>query len=159
MVILGLDPGIARTGFGVINTTVAQSFVRCGCLTTPSHEATPDRLWTIGQDLTTLLTTYKPDHAVVETVFFGANSKTAIITAQTSGVLLYILRQHRIPVHTLTPLQIKSRLTGYGAADKQQVQTLVTRRLKLPTVPQPDDAADALAAALCLTEESLSIAR
>ena len=153
MVILGLDPGIARTGFGVINTALPHSFVRCGCLTTPAHTPTPDRLLTIGEDLTTLITTYRPAVAVVETIFFGANSKTAMLTAQTRGVLLYLLRLHHIPVQSLTPLQIKSRLTGYGAADKQQVQALVTRRLHLTQAPQPDDAADALAAAMAVAEE------
>ncbi len=103
----------------------------------------------MAQDLTALIEDTRPDIAVVEKIFFGNNSKTAIITAQARGVLLYVLRQHHITVESLTPLQIKSRLTGYGAAQKQQVQTVVTTLLKLDTVPQPDDAADALAAALC----------
>ncbi len=157
MIIMGLDPGIARTGFGAIDTEREEQYLRCGCLTTPAHLGSPDRLHMIGQDVTTLIEEIKPDLAVVETVFFGNNRKTAMLTAQTRGVLLYVLRHHHIPVHSLTPLQIKSRLTGYGGADKHQVQHLVTRRLGLSAIPQPDDAADALAAALCFTGESLSI--
>ena len=148
MVILGLDPGIARTGFGVINTEQTNSFVRCGCLITPQHLPLEDRLLMLGQDLTALLEAQHPDIAVVESVFFGNNKKTAMMTAQARGVLLFILRQHHIQVESLTPLQIKSRLTGYGAATKDQIQTLVTKLLHLDKVPQPDDAADALAAAL-----------
>lgn len=157
MTILGLDPGIARTGFGVIDTVKPQLFVRCGCLTTSPQAATEDRLLTIGQDLRTLLRESKPDLAVIETVFFGSNTTTAMVTAQTRGVLVFILREHHIPVHSLTPLQIKSRLTGYGAADKHQVQQLVMRRLKLHTPPKPDDAADALAAALCVADETVGV--
>lgn len=150
MIILGLDPGIARTGFGILDTAKPQSFICCGCLTTPSHQPTADRLLTLGQNLNALLDKYKPSKAVVEKIFFGANSKTAILTAQARGVLLYILRQHHVSTQSLTPLQIKSQLTGYGQADKNQVQTMVMRLLNLTTVPSPDDAADALAAALCL---------
>lgn len=155
MIILGLDPGLARTGFGAIDTEREQPYLRCGCLTTPSTLGSPDRLHMIGQDITTLITTLGPDLAVVETVFFGNNRKTAMLTAETRGVLLYVLRHHNIPVHSLTPLQIKSRLTGYGQADKHQVQHLITRRLGLAAPPQPDDAADALAAALCWSGELL----
>lgn len=155
MVILGLDPGIARTGFGVINTEQDNLFVRAGCLTTTKDHALADRLLTIGQDLEELLSTTKPSCAIVETILFGSNTTTAMLTAQTRGVLLYILRQHHIPVHSLTPLQIKSRLTGYGHAKKHQIQHVVTKRLNLDSPPQPDDAADALAAALCMADESM----
>lgn len=156
MVIIGLDPGLARTGFGAIDTARPHPFLRCGCLTTPASETSAQRLYTIGQDLTTLIADIKPELAVVETVFFGKNTTTAMLTAETRGVILYILRHHHIPVRSLTPLQIKSRLTGYGQADKHQVQHLITRRLRLTTPPQPDDAADALAAALCWADEPLS---
>ncbi len=153
MIIIGLDPGIARTGFGVIDTTSPQIFVRCGCITTLSTQPTPDRLRIIGDDIATLLTTYRPDWAVVETVLFGNNAKTAMLTAETRGVVNYVLRQKNVAVYNLTPLQIKSRLTGYGAADKHQIQQVVTKRLKLDHIPEPDDAADALAAAMCMAEE------
>ena len=152
MFILGLDPGIARTGFGVVDAATS-SYVSCGCLTTPAGLSEPDRLEMLGSDLTALLERFRPERAVVETVLFGNNAKTAMQTAEVRGVLCYVLRQHRVAVHSLTPLQIKSRLTGYGAAEKQQIQQVVQQRLSLDAVPQPDDAADALAAALCWTAE------
>ncbi|MEK7557404.1 MAG: crossover junction endodeoxyribonuclease RuvC, partial [Patescibacteria group bacterium] len=93
----------------------------------------------------------QPAQAVVEEVYFGKNAKTAGITAHARGVLLYILRRHLIPVEHITPSQVKSRLTGYGSADKHQVQRLIAQRLHLTSVPEPDDAADALAAALSTT--------
>lgn len=151
MIILGLDPGIARTGFGVINTAQPNIYVQCGCLTTPAHEALEDRLLMLYQDLTSLLTQHRPDLAVVEEVFFGKNKTTALLTAHARGVILKALREHSVAVESLTPLQIKSRLTGYGGAKKQQVQYVVQQQLNLSAVPQPDDAADALAAALCFT--------
>lgn len=152
MIILGLDPGLARTGFGVITQSRGKTpvFLRAGCLTTPQTLSTEDRLAMLGQDLSTLLADAHPDTAVVEQVFFGANAKTAMLTAQARGVLVYVLRQHNIPVETLTPLQIKSRLSGYGVADKHQVKQLVRVRLNLTAAPEPDDAADALAAALSI---------
>ncbi len=153
MIIIGLDPGLARTGFGVLDTSGGHfSFVRCGCLTTPAHDSLDSRLATLGQDLATLLLAVLPDQAAIEEIFFGRNTKTAIITAHARGVLLYVLRQHHIPATFLTPRQIKSRLTGYGDASKHQVQTLIAQRLNLDRIPQPDDAADALAAGLCLAD-------
>lgn len=149
MTILGLDPGIGVCGFGVIAKTDEARFVRCGCFVTPQTFAVEDRLRMLGEDLVQLIIDTKPDIAVVEQIFFGKNHKTAILTAQARGVLLYVLRTHHISVETRTPLQIKSQLTGYGAASKEQVQSAVRDRLKLSTAPQPDDAADALAAALC----------
>lgn len=154
MVILGLDPGLARTGYGLINLTKPQSpeYLACGCLTTPQYLTTEDRLVMLGEDLEKLVGRHRPDLAVIEQVFFGKNVKTAVMTAEARGVLLYVLRGKEIPVEHVTPLQIKSRLTGYGAADKQQVQHLIMQRLHLAKAPAPDDAADALAAALCATQ-------
>lgn len=149
MIILGLDPGIARTGFGVLDTAESNLFVRCGCLTTPQTSPVEDRLHMLAEDLTLLLKETRPDLAVVEQIFFGSNRKTGMLTAQARGVLLYVLRKHYITIETLTPLQIKSRLTGYGTAKKEQIQAVVQQQLGLTTAPQPDDAADALAAALC----------
>ena len=157
MILLGLDPGIGRTGFGVLNTSQPALYVQSGVLTTPPGPLA-ERLRLLGQDLAELLSRTKPDHAVVEAIFFGTNKKTAMLTAHARGVLLYVLRQHHISVTSLTPLQIKSRLTGFGGADKEQVQTIVTKRLSLAAPPQPDDAADALAAALCLADMELSLA-
>ncbi len=149
MIILGLDPGIARTGYGVLDTAESNLFVRCGCLTTSKAMPVEDRLHMLAEDLTLLIKETRPDLAVVEQIFFGANRKTGMLTAQARGVLLYVLRQHHITIETLTPLQIKSRLTGYGTAKKEQIQSVVQQQLHLSTAPEPDDAADALAAALC----------
>ncbi|MFH1354237.1 MAG: crossover junction endodeoxyribonuclease RuvC [bacterium] len=159
MIIIGLDPGIARTGFGVLDTEQEHLFVRCGCLTTPAHNSLADRLATLGHDLSALIIETSPDQAAVEEIFFGRNAKTAIAIAHARGVLLCILRQHNIPISTFTPLQIKSRLTGYGNASKKQVQLLVIRRLNLKMPPQPDDAADALAAGLCLADTRLPLTK
>ena len=156
MIILGLDPGIGRTGFGVIDTA-KQQYLRSGCRTTPANLELADRLLALGQDLERLLAETKPDQAVIEEIFFGTNAKTAIATAQARGTLLYILRKHHIPTFSLTPLQIKSRLVGHGRADKHQVQTIVMSRLNLAAPPRPDDAADALAAALCLADHQVTM--
>lgn len=149
MIILGLDPGIARTGFGLIDASNHNRFLTCGCLTTPTNLPLEDRLFSLAQDLDVLITQHQPALAVVEHVFFGKNKSTAMLTAQARGVLLYRLRHHNVQIESLTPLQIKSRLTGYGNAPKTQIQTVVTQLLSLNQAPQPDDAADALAAALC----------
>lgn len=149
MIILGIDPGIGRCGFGVINTASPEKFVRCGMFTTPPSQDQADRLHTLAEDLEQLIIETNPDVAVVEELFFGKNHKTAIQVAQARGVILYVLRKHHITIQSLTPLQIKSRLTGYGAATKNQVQSVVQSQLHLSAIPQPDDAADALAAALC----------
>lgn len=151
MTILGLDPGIGICGFGVVAATSTPHFVRCGCLVTPKTLPIEDRLHMLGEDLASLIADTGPDIAVVEQIFFGKNHKTAMMVAQARGVLIYVLRKHHIPVETRTPLQIKSQLTGYGAASKEQVQSAVRERLNLNSSPQPDDAADALAAALCVT--------
>lgn len=152
MIILGLDPGIARTGYGVIDTSAQSLFHSCGCLTTPAHDSAPDRLSSLADNLDALIKQVKPRRAVVEDIFFGVNAKTAISTAQARGVLLYVLNQHHIPITSFTPLQIKSRLCGYGRATKQQMQDQVKAQLKLDSIPKPDDAADGLAAALCLVD-------
>ncbi len=149
MIILGLDPGIARTGYGVVNTSQKNTFIRCGCITTLPLYSLEERLLTIGNDVEQIITETRPDIAVVEEVFFGNNKKTAMATAHVRGVLLHVLAAHSITIQALTPLQIKSRLTGYGVASKEQIQRAVTQQLHLTAIPEPDDAADALAAALC----------
>jgi crossover junction endodeoxyribonuclease RuvC len=153
MIVLGLDPGLARTGFGILNSSQPQLYVSCGCLTTRPQKNSAARLLQLGQDAISLITKYKPDLAVIEHVFFNTNTTTAIHTAQVRGVLLYVLQQHHIRTTSLTPLQIKSQLTGFGHADKKQVQTVIQQRLSLTRAPQPDDAADALAAALCVVDK------
>ncbi len=157
MIVLGLDPGIARTGFGVLDTDKPSLYVSCGCLVTSPDFSFPDRLAQLGNDLIKLLKKTKPKQAVVEEIYFGANAATAMVTAQARGALIYILRNHGMVIHTFTPLQIKSRLTGFGRASKQQIQAVVRQRLKLTMAPKPDDAADALAAALCLVDNQYEI--
>ncbi len=151
MIILGLDPGIARTGYGVVDTSATAVFVRCGCITTPPLYPMEERLLTIANDVNRIIDDTHPDIAVVEEIFFGNNKKTAMVTAHVRGVLLHVLASRHIGIQSLTPLQIKSRLTGYGTASKEQMQRAVTQQLHLTSIPQPDDAADALAAALCAT--------
>lgn len=148
MIILGLDPGIARTGYGIIDTSQKHQFVRCGCITTPKTDSLEIRLASIATDLTQIIRENRPVTAVVEEIFFGANAKTAITTAHVRGVIIYLLQIHNISIQPLTPLQIKSRLTGYGAASKEQMQNAIKQQLHLDSIPRPDDAADALAAAL-----------
>lgn len=157
MIILGLDPGLARTGYGLLNTEQPQIFVSCGCLTTKPIHPTADRLLQLGQDLSVLIKKYRPDAAVIEQIFFNTNTSTAMLTAQARGVFSYLLRLHHIPVYSLTPLQIKSQITGFGHADKKQVQQAIQSRLHLNNLPQPDDAADALAAALCLVDNKYQL--
>lgn len=152
MIILGLDPGIARTGYGIVDTSQKRQFVRCGCITTPKTDSLEMRLASVASDLTQIIRENRPDTAVVEEIFFGANAKTAITTAHVRGVIVYVLQIHNIPIQALTPLQIKSRLTGYGAASKEQMQNAIMQQLHLKSIPKPDDAADALAAALSAIE-------
>ena len=148
MIILGLDPGLARTGWGLLDTTKRSPHISSGCFTTEPPDTTGQRLAIIAADLTTLLKQHRVDVAVLEQVYFGANATTAMLTANVHGVLLYLLQQHSIPVSTVTPLQIKKHLTDYGFATKSDIQHAITKRLNLATPPQPDDAADALAAAV-----------
>jgi crossover junction endodeoxyribonuclease RuvC len=148
--ILGLDPGTATTGWGVIRKTRKETkLVAYGCIETCKTKCAPDRLKEIGDDLLSLIKSYKPDEAAVEDLFFFKNLKTAIKVAQARGVLLLICRQQKIPVYEYTPLQIKQGLTGYGRADKNQVQQMVKQIFKLKSIPKPDDAADAIAVAVC----------
>ncbi|HIK11989.1 MAG TPA: crossover junction endodeoxyribonuclease RuvC [Oscillatoriaceae cyanobacterium M33_DOE_052] len=152
-VILGLDPGLATLGFGAIlvpskgKNSEQPSAVDFGVIQTPASEEMGDRLCTIYDDLHTLLDQIKPDLVAVEKLFFYRMANT-ILVAQARGVLLLVLAQHKLPIVEYTPAQIKQALTGYGNADKQEVQLCTARELNLSQIPQPDDAADALAVAL-----------
>ncbi|MCK5080644.1 MAG: crossover junction endodeoxyribonuclease RuvC [Candidatus Moranbacteria bacterium] len=148
--ILGLDPGTAITGWGLIEEKKGEPVLKAyGCIETPKTHSDVERLREIARDLRHILKTYQPDEVAVEDLFFFKNLKTAIKVAQARGVLLLIPTENRIPVFEYTPLQIKQALTGYGRAEKKQVQIMVQNILKLKKIPQPDDAADALAVALC----------
>ena len=148
-IILGIDPGIADTGFGVIK--VEKGKITCltyGSIKTPKKTELSDRLETLYQDLDSLLKRYHPDLASVEQLFFNTNVTTALTVGQARGVALLALKQNKVPIVNFTPSQVKSSVCSYGKAPKLQVQKMVKSILKLEKLPQPDDAADALAAAI-----------
>lgn len=149
MIYFGIDPGTARCGWGVVKKEGSVlSCVAYGCLE-PKKDVIPgDRLHEIYTQLGTCITQYAPDSIGVEKLFFSNNAKTVMSIAEVRGVILLLIRQHKIQVSEYTPYQIKQAVTGYGNADKSQVQKMVMRILHLDSVPKPDDAADALAVAL-----------
>ena len=150
MRILGIDPGVAIVGFGVIEAEHSrQSLVRCGVITTPAHTQLSSRLNSIYNDLRELIDTFKPDAIAIEELFFNTNITTGIAVAQARGVILLACYQSGIPVFEYTPLQVKQAVVGYGRAEKKQVMDMVKRILRLQDVPRPDDAADAVAIAIC----------
>lgn len=152
MRILGIDPGTGILGFGVVDIpdAKAQSFklVDAGVITTPAHTPHDERLEDIFNGLTEIIEATKPDVCSVEKLFFSRNITTAMSVAEARGVALLVARQHKVPIFEYTPPQIKQTLTGYGKADKKQVQEMVRIQLNLKEVPKPDDCADALAAAI-----------
>jgi crossover junction endodeoxyribonuclease RuvC len=150
MIILGIDPGTATTGFGLIKKEGGDiSFIKCGIISTPAGTPLHHRLETIFEDLNEIIKDTAPDHVAVEELFFATNSKTAISVGQARGVILLAAKQNNLTFFEYTPLEVKMAITGYGAADKKQVQEMVKSVLKLEKVPKPDDAADALAIAIC----------
>jgi crossover junction endodeoxyribonuclease RuvC len=153
MRILGIDPGTGILGFGIIDVgaTKKLSLVDAGVIRTPVKQADSERLATIYEELQQIIDEIKPDVMAVEKLYFAQNVTTAMSVAQARGVVLLCGRQHNLELHEFTPLQIKQAVTGYGKADKKQVQEMVRVLLGLKAVPKPDDAADALAAAICCT--------
>jgi crossover junction endodeoxyribonuclease RuvC len=150
MTILGIDPGIGRVGWGIIELRIANCELRdYGCLETSSKELDHERLVKIHEFITEKLQENKPDAVAVEELFFSANAKTAISVGQARGVILLTAALQKIPLFSYTPLQVKQALTGYGRAEKGQIQQMVKTLLGLKEIPKPDDAADALAIALC----------
>jgi crossover junction endodeoxyribonuclease RuvC len=149
MIIFGIDPGTATTGWGVI--FVEKNQVSClgvGVILTSSKELMEKRLVTIYKDLNILIKKYHPDAIVIENLFFGANSKTALLVGQARGVVLMTAELNHIATFSYTPLQVKIALTGFGRAQKSQMGEMVKKILNLNSIPKPDDAADALAIAL-----------
>ncbi len=147
--ILGIDPGTARVGWGLV--AVNRGEIRApayGCITTAASAAPEARLVQIHKNIAALLKKYKPDVVSVEDLFFANNAKTAISVGQARGVVLLAAGERGIPVVSYSPLTVKRAITGSGTGDKRQVQKMITRLLRLPAVPQPDDTADALAIAL-----------
>ena len=150
MRIIGIDPGYAIVGFGILEYNRAQfQVVDYGAVTTPADMDFNSRLLEIYNDLCYILDKFRPDFLAIERLYFTSNQKTAIDVAQARGIVLLAARQRNIEVFEYTPLQIKQSVTGYGKAVKKQVQEMTTRILKLPEIPKPDDTADALAIAIC----------
>lgn len=154
MVILGIDPGYGIVGFGVIDTSKKDILVDYGVITTPKEDSMPVRLETIDGSLKYLFEKYKPDVAAVEELFYFKNQTTVIPVAQARGVILLACQKYCGNIYEYTPLQIKQALTGNGRAEKAQVQYMVKAILGLNAVPKPDDAADALAVAICHSQTS-----
>ena len=150
MVILGLDPGIATVGFGIIQGEQGNfASLAYGAIRTEAGLPLSERLEIIYQDLNEMLEQFKPDAVAIEELFFNTNITTGISVAHGRGVLLLACRQKGVPIHEYTPLQVKQSVVGYGRAEKKQVMEMVKRLLHLEKIPRPDDAADALAIALC----------
>jgi len=150
MRILGIDPGLATLGFGVIDQQNNQlQMVDFGCIQTTPNISFPQRIFQVYQQLTNILVNYLPDVVVVEELFFSKNVKTAIQVGQVRGVVILAAIQNGHEVKEYTPLQVKLSVVGYGRATKDQIQKMVKVLLKLPQIPKPDDAADALAVAIC----------
>lgn len=146
---MGIDPGTGILGFGVIDYEKGNiSLVDAGVIRTPVHEDDAVRLVTIYDELTQIIKETKPAAMSVEKLFFARNVTTAMTVAQARGVVLLCGKQAHLALHEFTPMQIKQAITGYGKADKKQMQEMVRVLLKLKTIPKPDDAADALAAAI-----------
>ncbi len=147
---MGIDPGIAIVGYGIINIKNNKyKVIDSGALTTSPELSMPKRLLFIYKSLTELLELYKPEAYAVEELFFNKNVKTALIIGHARGVILLAASNMDIPVYEYTPLQVKQAIVGYGRADKNQMQQMVKILLNLKEIPKPDDVADALAVAIC----------
>jgi crossover junction endodeoxyribonuclease RuvC len=149
MLVLGIDPGTAITGYGIVRceSGVLQP-VAFGVIRTSGDSLQP-RLLQLHRELLGLIATYHPTESSVEELFFARNTRTALAVGHARGVILLALAEARVPTYEYTPLQVKQAITGYGRADKAQVQQMVRVLLNLETIPKPDDAADALAIAIC----------
>lgn len=150
MIILGIDPGIATVGWGVIDARGSKTTaVAFGHISTSQKFSISKRLAEISKNISEIIRKYKPEEAAVEELFFLNNQKTALVVAQARGCILLTLENLCVNVYGYTPLEVKQALTNYGRADKSQVQLMVKALLKLSAIPKPDDTADALAIALC----------
>ena len=150
MLVLGIDPGTATTGYGLVTDRGSGAVaVAHGVITTPSGVPLPDRLMTIQRELSAIIERYHPDHAAVEELFFNKNVRTALAVAHARGVMLLTLAQANVRIFEYSPLEVKLAVTGSGRADKRQMQQMIMLLLNLDQIPKPDDAADALAIAVC----------
>ena len=158
MKILGIDPGYGITGVALIETHRGNTQLqKCGAITTPAGQNFSARLETIYRDMCALLEATQPDAVAIEELFFGHNVTTAIGVAQSRGVILLAIYQAGVPVYEYKPMQVKQAVAGYGKATKHQVQEMTKRLLHLEKLPKPDDAADAIAIALCHARSHTSL--
>ncbi len=158
MRILGIDPGIATVGFAVLDADRGKQTLQCcGVITTPAGISLSSRLERIYSDLRELIGTYSPEAMAVEELFFNTNITTGIAVAHGRGVILLAAYQSGVPIFEYTPSQVKQAVVGYGKAEKRQVMDMTKRLLHLNSVPKPDDAADALALALCHSRSATSL--
>ena len=150
MVILGVDPGVATVGFGIVTSNGGDTkALRYGVITTPAGMRLALRLMQINKDISTLIDCFKPNAIAIEELFFNTNLKTATAVAHGRAAVILAGEQHGIPMFEYTPLQVKKAVTGYGRASKSQMMYMVQKLLSLDTIPKPDDAADGLAIAIC----------
>ncbi len=151
MLVMGVDPGIATTGWAFVQPGRQGSgkAIEYGCIRTPAHTPLADRLLLLYQEITTLISEHQPDVLAIEQLFFNRNTTTAFVVAQARGVVVLAAAQQGVRVVEYTPLQVKQAVVGYGRAEKQQVQHMVRALLNLASAPKPDDVADALAIAIC----------
>lgn len=158
MRIMGIDPGIATIGFGVVDSEKnSQKLIQCGVITTPPHVSLSSRLGQIYEDMCQLLDLFKPDAVSIEELFFNTNITTGIAVAHGRGVILLACQTAGVKIYEYTPLQVKQAVVGYGRAEKAQVMDMVKRICGLSSPPKPDDAADAVALALCHARSSTSL--
>lgn len=159
MIVLGIDPGTAATGYGVVEREGAKlRAVDYGCLETLPTQELPARLLEIHRAVTELILTHKPVQLGVERLFFNKNAQTAFAVGQARGVVLLAAAEHGLPVFEYGPHEVKLAVTGYGRADKRQVQRMVQAVLGMTVLPRPDDAADALAVAICVAHARQGLA-
>ena len=158
MVILGIDPGVATVGFGIVSETGGvPKPQRHGVITTPAGLRLALRLTQIHRDVSELITVFKPDAIAVEELFFNTNLKTAVAVAHGRAAVILAGEENGIPMYEYTPLQVKKAVVGYGHATKNQVMEMVKRLLSMEQAPKPDDAADALAVAICHARSAHSL--
>lgn len=156
MIILGIDPGYGTVGYGVIRKEGSKNIaVDYGVITTPKEENLAKRLVRVSKGIEALMQKFRPDAVAVEELFFAKNVTTGIQVAHARGVILVEAQRYCPELYEYTPMQIKQALTGYGGADKRQIQQMVKTFLNLPALPRPDDAADALAVALCHSQTNV----
>ena len=158
MRILGIDPGIATIGFGLVDyNRNLFKLEKCGVITTPAHTSLSSRLSRIYTDMNELLHLFAPDAVSIEELFFNTNITTGISVAHGRGVILLSCAQYKVPIYEYTPLQVKQAVVGYGRAEKKQVMEMVRRICSLQAAPHPDDAADAVALAICHAKSAGSL--